>query len=49
MDVVDVVEQGHISLRKVDTYWNIPLTSLSDNLNGKTRTRKVGLQGVLTK
>jgi hypothetical protein len=43
------MEQKHVSLRKANMYWNILLTSLLDNLNGKTRTRKMGLQGVLTK
>jgi hypothetical protein len=30
-------------------YWNIHLTSLLNHFNGKTKTRKVGPQGVLTK
>jgi hypothetical protein len=28
-------------------YWNIPLTSLSNHLNGRTKSKKVGPQGVL--
>lgn len=30
-------------------YWNIHLTSLLNHLNGRTKTKKVGPQGVLTK
>ncbi len=37
----------HISLQKVAMYWNIPLTSLSNHLNGRTKSKKVGPQGVL--
>jgi hypothetical protein len=48
-DAMDVVERGDTYLRKATMYWNIPLTSLSNHLNGRTRCRKVGLQGVLTK
>jgi hypothetical protein len=46
---MDAVERGHISLRKIARYWNIPFISLLDHLNGRTRSRKVGPQGVLTK
>jgi hypothetical protein len=44
---MDVVEKGHTSSRKVNMYWNIPFTSLLNHLNGRTKSRKVGLQGVL--
>jgi hypothetical protein len=47
-NAMDMVERGHTSLRKVAKYWNIPLTSLSNHLNGRIRIRKVGPQGVLT-
>lgn len=43
------MEKGHTSLRKANMYYNIPLTSLLNDLNGKTRSKKVGPQGVLTK
>jgi hypothetical protein len=45
---MDVVERGNTSLKKVTKYWNILATSLSNHLNGRTRCRKVGPQGVLT-
>jgi hypothetical protein len=44
---MDVIERGHTSLRKVNMYWNILFTSLSNHSNGRTRSRKVGPQGVL--
>jgi hypothetical protein len=44
---MDIMGRGHISLQKVAMYWNIPLTSLSNHLNGRTKSRKVGPQGVL--
>jgi hypothetical protein len=36
------------SLRKVNQSWNIPLLSILDYLNGKTRSRKMGPNVVLT-
>jgi hypothetical protein len=45
---MDVVERGDTFFKKATKYWNIPLTSLSDHLNGRTKCRKVGPQGVLT-
>jgi len=48
-NAMDVVERGHISLQKVAMYWNIPFTSLLNHLNGRTKSGKVGPQGVLTK
>jgi len=46
---VDVVERGDTSLKKATKYWNILMTSLSNHLNGRTRCRKVGPQGMLIK
>jgi hypothetical protein len=46
-EVMDVVENGTISLRRASKEWNIPLTSLSNHLYGKTRTRKFGPIGIL--
>jgi len=43
--IMDVVERTH-SLRKASRTWNIFLSSLFDHLNGKRRSRKVGLGGV---
>ncbi len=36
-------------MRKTNKHWDIPLSSLSNHLNGKTKCRKVGLLGVPTK
>ncbi len=33
-------------MRKTNKHWDIPLSSLSSHLNGKTKCRKVGLLGV---
>jgi len=44
---MDVVERGHTSLKKASMYWNIPFTSLLDHLNGRSKSRKEGPQGVL--
>jgi hypothetical protein len=44
---MDVVEKGTHSLRRTNKSWNIPMNSLSNHLNGKTRFRKMGLGGVL--
>jgi hypothetical protein len=49
MYAMDVVERGDTSLNKAIKYWNILVTSLSDHLNGRTKCRKVGPQGMLTK
>jgi hypothetical protein len=48
-DAMDVVVQGHTSLKKISKFWNIPLTLLLHHFNGRTRIRKMGLQGVLMK
>jgi hypothetical protein len=44
---MDIVESGHTSLRKDNKYQNISFTSLLNHLNGRTKSRKVGPQGVL--
>ncbi len=46
-NAMNVMERGHTFLRKIVKYWNIPLNSLLDHLNGRTRCRKVGPQSVL--
>jgi hypothetical protein len=43
-----LLKEGHIQLRRANRAWNIPLNSLFDHLNGKTRFKKMGLGGVLT-
>jgi hypothetical protein len=44
---MDAIENETASLRKANRHWNTPLTSLSDHLYGKTRSRKLGPIGVL--
>jgi hypothetical protein len=44
---MDAIENMQTFLRKFNKLWNILLTSLSNHLNGKTRTQKMGLVGVL--
>jgi hypothetical protein len=44
---MDVIENGTTSLKKESKHSNIPLTSSSDHLYGKTRSRKLGPIGML--
>jgi hypothetical protein len=37
---MDVVERGSHSLRRANKSWNIPMNSLLNHLNGKTRLKK---------
>jgi hypothetical protein len=46
-EAMDAIEKGICFLRRVDRSWNIPLSSLCDHLNGETRFRKMGLEGLL--
>ncbi len=46
---MDAIENGTTSLGKVMKHWNIPLTSMSNHLNGKTHNRKCEPTSVLTK
>jgi hypothetical protein len=46
---MDVIENGTTSLKKTNRHWNIIFTSLFDRLYGKTRSRKRGPTGMLTK
>jgi hypothetical protein len=39
---MDAIEGGIISSRKVSKHWNIPFTSLSNHLYGKTTFKKLG-------
>jgi hypothetical protein len=34
---MDVVERGACSLKRANGSWNIPMSSLVDHLNGKTK------------
>jgi hypothetical protein len=44
---MDAIENRTTSLKNVNKQWNILLTSLSNHLYGKTRSKKLGLVGVL--
>jgi hypothetical protein len=46
---MDVVEKGTHSLRKINRLWNVPMNSFIDHLNGKTKSKKMGLRGLLIK
>jgi hypothetical protein len=46
---MDVVERGSHSLRRAKRSWSIPMSSLSNHSNGKTRSRKMGPRGVRIK
>jgi len=46
---MDAIENGTFSLRRANKAWNIPMGSIFNQLNGKTRSRKMGLRGVLLK
>ncbi len=46
---MDVVENGTYSLQRTNRVWNISMSSISDHLNGKPISRKMGLGGVLIK
>jgi hypothetical protein len=45
---MDVVDNGTCSLRSASISWNVCLSSLSDQLNDKTKSRKIGTKGVFT-
>jgi len=46
---MDVVKRGAHSLRKASKLWNIPMNSFFYYMNGKTKSKKMGLGSVLTK
>jgi hypothetical protein len=46
---MDVVENGTYSLQRASMAWNILMSSISDHLNGKTRSKKMGPEVVLIK
>jgi hypothetical protein len=45
--VMDVVKRGAHSLRRASKLWNIPMNSFFYYMNGKNRSKKMGLRGVL--
>jgi hypothetical protein len=46
---MDVIERGTHSLKKVSKSWNIPMSSITNHLNGKTKFKNMGPRGVLIK
>jgi hypothetical protein len=44
---MDAIENETTSLRKASKHWNIPLTSSSDHLYRKTKSRKLEPVGML--
>jgi hypothetical protein len=42
-----LLKKEFVVLRRVDRSWNIPLSSFCAHLNGETRFRKMGLEGLL--
>jgi hypothetical protein len=48
-ETMDVIERRTHSIRRASKSWNIPMNSFVDHLNGKTRSMKMELGGVLTK
>jgi hypothetical protein len=47
-EAMDVIQRRTNSIRWVSKSWNIPMSSLVDHLNGKTKSKKMGLGGVVT-
>jgi hypothetical protein len=45
---MDAMEKSQSPLRKTSKFWHILLIILSNHLNGKTRSRKIGPSNVLT-
>jgi hypothetical protein len=47
-EALDVMKKVVTFFKRANKHWNNPLTSLSNHLNGKTRSKKYGPLGVLT-
>jgi hypothetical protein len=47
--IMDAIEKRTCFLRRANKQWNIPLNSFPNHLNRKTKSRKMGLEGVFTK
>jgi hypothetical protein len=45
---MDTIQKRHFSMRRANQDWHIFLTFPLNHLNGRTRSRKVGPQGILT-
>jgi hypothetical protein len=48
-EAMNTMEKGEISMRMVIKHLNIPLSSSLDNLNGKTKCKKVSPPSVVLK
>jgi hypothetical protein len=46
-ETMDVIEKQTWFLCRDDRSWNIPLSFLCDHLNGETKSKKMGLGGLL--
>jgi hypothetical protein len=44
---MDTTEHDIVFLRGANKFWGIPIISLSEHLNGNTRSRKIGPSNVL--
>jgi hypothetical protein len=44
---MDVIEGGTHSLKRANISWNIPMSSLYDHMNGKSKSKRMGPKGVL--
>jgi hypothetical protein len=44
--IIDGIDNETYSLRRANKAWNIPMNSIFDLLNGKTKSRKMGQGGV---
>lgn len=48
-EAMDGMERRLTFMKKVNKHWNIPMSSLFDHLNNKTKSMKIGPLDVLTK
>jgi hypothetical protein len=48
-EAMDAIERRTHAIRRVSKSWNIPMNSLINHLNGRTKFGKMGLRGVLIK
>jgi hypothetical protein len=46
---MDGVEGGITYLLRANKFWGIPVISIFNHLNGKTKSRKIGPHAILTK
>ncbi len=48
-EAMDAIEKRTYSIKRANKSWNILMSSLVDHLNERTKSKKMGLGGVLTK